>query len=138
VNTDVTAALRPVEEGLFSEDPPALLAGRCASCGSLRFPRRAVCADCQGAEIEAVALSTTGTLYTFTIVRMSPPGYLGETPYAIGVVELPEGLRVSATITAGDLEGLQIGDDVAFELITLVGGDEPVLSYAFRRQEPAV
>lgn len=137
MNPTATESTTAVEDGLFSQDPPALLAGRCAACGGLRFPRRAVCADCQGAEIEDVALSATGTLYTFTIVRMSPPGYLGETPYAIGIVELPDGLRVSATITAGDLDALQIGDDVAFELITLDGGDEPVVSYAFRRQEAA-
>jgi uncharacterized OB-fold protein len=137
VNAGAAQAVRPVEDGLFSQEPPALLAGRCRTCGGLRFPRRAVCADCQGSDIEEVALSATGTLYTFTIVRMSPPGYLGETPYAIGIVELPEGLRVSATITAPDLDALEIGDDVAFELITLTGGDEPVLSYAFRRQEEA-
>jgi uncharacterized OB-fold protein len=125
-----------VAEELLSLDPPALLSGRCRDCGALHFPRRQLCPECQGVAIDCHPLPGTGSLYTFTIVRMSPPGYIGETPYAIGVVELPApaGLRVAATITADELDSLQIGDDVAFELITLGSGEERVTSYAFRQR----
>lgn len=128
-------APRFVHDGLFVTDPPALLAGRCSECGALQFPQGEFCPECQGASIEATPLSARGSLYTFTIVRMRPPGYLGETPYAIGVVELPDGLRVESTVTAEDLDSLAIGDEVEFELITLGGEEDQVLSYAFRRRE---
>jgi uncharacterized OB-fold protein len=118
-----------VREGLFTDD--ALTGGRCAACGTLRFPIREVCPSCQHDVVEPVALSTTGTIYTFTVVRAAPPGYQGETPYAYGVVELPEGLRVTTTITADDLDAIAIGDHVAFELIAV--GD--VTSYAYRLTE---
>jgi uncharacterized OB-fold protein len=68
-------------------------------------------------------------------VRSAPPGYLGEIPYAIGVVELEESLRVSTTLLADDLSELAVGDQVEFELITL-GHDAPIISYAYRQVLP--
>lgn len=52
-------------------------------------------------------------LYSYTIARNRPPGnYVGPDPFqpfAIGLVELPEGLRILAPLTDCDLENLQIG-----------------------------
>jgi scaffold protein (connect acetoacetyl-CoA thiolase and HMG-CoA synthase) len=124
-----TTPLTPVREGLFTVDPPALIGGRCRACGTLRFPFLDVCPDCQSADCEQVALSTSGTIFTFTIVHMEPPGYLGETPYAYGVIELPEGLRVTTTLRAEHLDEIAIGDRCTFELIALGGA---VQSFAYR------
>ena len=123
----------PVAPGLLRVDPLALLGGACATCGALRFPRRPFCAVCQSDAIEERALATTGTVYTFTIVRAAPPGYVGEPPYAIGLVDLPDGLRVTTTLTADDLGELAIGDVVALELLPLGTGEDTLLSFAFRR-----
>jgi uncharacterized OB-fold protein len=130
--SSVTDPLRPVADGLFSVDPPALIGGQCASCGALSFPRRAWCPECQGSTIEEVALARTGVVYTFTIVHMVPPGYLGEAPYAYGVVELPEGLRVTTTLLADDLDAIEVGDPCSFELLELGAAAERVLSFAYR------
>jgi uncharacterized OB-fold protein len=129
-----SAAIAPVREGLFTVDPPALLAGRCGACGTLRFPAAEICPACQSVGSETVALSGTGTVFTFTVVHASPPGYLGEAPYAYGIVELPEGLRVTATLLAGDLGELAIGDQCTFELMTLTDeqSETALLSYAYR------
>jgi uncharacterized OB-fold protein len=116
----------PVRDALFSTDPPALLASRCRACGALRFPTAALCANCQSDAQDTVALAPEGELYTYTVVHAPPPGYKGETPYAVGVVELPDGLRVTSTILGDDLA---VGDRVRFELLQV--GD--VLSYAYRR-----
>ena len=124
MSVDVAA---PVFEGLFTAE--ALRGSRCTTCGALRFPYRDLCAACQSEAVEAVALSTEGTVHTFTIVRAAPPGYLGEFPYAFGVVELPEGLRVTTTLTADDLDAIAIGDACSFETIELPG---PLLSFAYR------
>jgi uncharacterized protein len=124
----------PVREGLFTVDPPALLAGSCAACGALHFPQRALCPECQSAEVSPLPMSGSGQIYTYTVVRMAPPGYVGEAPYAIGVVELTEPLRVAATLLADDLDELAIGDEVEFELLPL-GAEEPVLGYAYRKVE---
>jgi uncharacterized OB-fold protein len=131
----IDLAPSPVEAGLFTLEPPALLASCCNACGTLRFPAAAVCPTCRSRDVAHAPLATSGTIFTFSIVRSAPPGYLGTVPYAVGVVELPEGLRVTSTITADDLDAIAIGDAVAFELITLAGGATPVTAFAFRRAE---
>jgi len=131
--TEGGATATPVLPGILRLDPPALLAGRCSACGDLRFPATPLCAGCGGEEIESVALSPEGRLFTFSIVRMAPPGYEGEVPYAVGIVELPDGIRVEATIVAADLEALAVGDAVGFELLTVPGPNGPLVSFAYRR-----
>jgi uncharacterized protein len=121
--------IAPARKGLFTVDPPALIGGRCRVCGTLRFPAVDVCPGCQEADCDQVALSTSGTVFTFTVVRVAPRGYLGEAPYAYGVVELPEGLRVTTTLLAGDLAEMEIGVPCGFELMTL---GACVQSFAYR------
>ena len=96
------------------------------------FPRRQFCPECQRDTVEAVGLSTSGTVYTFTIVRMVPPGYRGEAPYAYGVIELPESLRLTSTLVADDLEAIDIGDPCEFTLLELGAGEDRVVSFAYR------
>lgn len=129
---DVAPRLPLVADGLFSVSPPQLTGGRCRGCGALTFPRRPLCPECQHDDIEPAGLSTAGTVYTFTIVRMAPPGYLGEAPYAYGVVELPDGLRVTTTLLADDLQEISIGDRCEFALLELGSGEDRVISYAYR------
>jgi uncharacterized OB-fold protein len=60
-------------------------------------------------------LSREGVLWTWTVQRFAPksppyqPPSRGFQPFAIGYVELPEGVRVEALIEADDLESLRIG-----------------------------
>jgi uncharacterized OB-fold protein len=114
-------------------ESPGLLGGKCPQCGTLQFPRRSTCPSCQSTDVAETKLSEIGTIFTFTIVHVRPPGYEGELPYAFGLVDLPEGLRVTSTLTAGDLESLAIGEEVRFELITLGTDGDCVLSYAYRQ-----
>jgi hypothetical protein len=133
--TSDSAVHPPVQEGLLTHTHSGLLGGGCGACGHSHFPRRPVCPDCQSADVSPKPLSTEGTIYTFTIVQSRPPGYVGETPYAFGIVELPERLRVTTTLTADSLDELAIGDPVSFELVTLTNADgAPVSSFAFRQE----
>jgi uncharacterized OB-fold protein len=67
-----------------------------------------------------VELSGEGTLWTWTVQRFAPksPPYLpppgGFTPFVLGYVELPEGLRVAAVLEVGVeyLDRLAIGTAV--------------------------
>ncbi|MEU6195931.1 OB-fold domain-containing protein [Streptomyces sp. NPDC047061] len=99
-----------------------LRGSRCAGCAVAAYPARPGCPRC-GGPAEPVLLSATGTLWTWTVQRYPPksPPYVppaaGFTPYTVGYVELPEGVRVLAaldirpedaeigmpvTVTAGD------------------------------------
>lgn len=87
-----------------------LESGKCTKCGAIALPPRLVCAECGGREFETVTLSGRGTLQTFTIIRIPPEGFGDQAPYAIGIVELEEGVRLMAQITDCDVEQLGVGD----------------------------
>ena len=89
-----------------------LEAKKCVKCGFVCFPRRLVCPKCGAVEFETVNLSGKGKLVTFTIIRVAPEGFTDQAPYAVGIVELSEGIRVMGQITDCDPETLKTGDDL--------------------------
>jgi hypothetical protein len=48
----------------------------------------------QFSEIEALGSDSRGTLYSFTRVHVAPGAFRGDTPYAIGIVDLDDGPRL--------------------------------------------
>ncbi len=125
-----------VREGLFTAThPPALLGSRCSHCGSVLFPRADTCTYCATEHPESIELSRRGALWAWTAVTASPPGYLGDVPYGIGVVELPEGVRVIGRLTESDPSALVAGQQMELRTVVLsragTADDEEVVTYAF-------
>jgi len=133
-------ATRMVKEGLFvDEDPPSLLGSRCALCGAYHFPRHDTCTYCAAEETRPAALSRTGRLWAWTAVTAAPPGYAGETPYGVGVVELPEGIRVITRLTESDPATLSLGCPMELRIMPLHRDAEGihVRTYAFAPVPPS-
>lgn len=84
---------------------------RCADCGARAFPPRRICVACLGTDLAATPLPTAGTLYSFSTVHVSSAR---ETPYVLGYVDLPDGVRV-LTEVVGDGE---LACDLPVELVT--------------------
>ncbi|MEW5865564.1 MAG: OB-fold domain-containing protein [Bacillota bacterium] len=81
---------------------PMMYAYKCTACGKLYHPSRAVCRECGGREFEEIPLEGEGTLLTYTRVYALPEGYMK--PWiAFGIVEFPNGLRVSGQMATDDL-----------------------------------
>ena len=89
-----------------------LEAARCKKCGTVHFPPRLICNNCKSKDFETVKLSDTGKLATFTIIRVGPSKFSQETPYAVGIVELNEGVKITAQIADADLDTLKIGQNI--------------------------
>lgn len=128
-----------VRPGLFevTDDPagaPCLLGTRCEECGKHFFPRRARCATCFSRRVIGVRLSRTGRVESATAVRMAPTEYLGEVPYALGQVRLPEGVLVLAQLTGKDPGSWQVDEPVELvvEPIFVREDRTAVLGYRFR------
>jgi uncharacterized OB-fold protein len=123
-----------VRAGLFRDgDPPALLASRCANCGKTSFPRSDTCPYCATEDPAPVELSGPGRLWAWTAVTAPPPGYGGAVPYGIGVVELPEGIRVIGRLTENDPAVLRADQVMELQVVPLSSDDDgnDVVSYAF-------
>ncbi len=93
----------PFYEGIFEQDARGgrLLGNKCKSCGKVFFPKAQFCFNCFDKGMEEVGLSRRGKLYSYTIGRMASTHF--RPPYAVGLVDLPEGVRVFAPlIMTGD------------------------------------
>jgi len=121
----------PVREGLFTDDH--LVGGRCGACDRYHFPRTGTCPYCSSSDTADAALSPTGTLWGWTAVTASPPGYRGEVPFGFGVVQLPEGVRVITRLTEADPARLTFGMPVRLRAVPLHTDEEGriVTTYAF-------
>jgi uncharacterized OB-fold protein len=71
---------------------------RCGGCGLAVFPRGAGCPSCLSADLAALPLSSVGTLYSYTTVHVAPANL--QTPYVVGYVDFPEGVRVFGKVRA--------------------------------------
>jgi uncharacterized OB-fold protein len=123
-----------VREGLFTDgDAPSLLGSHCRHCGATLFPRTDHCGYCATPDPDRVELSRTGTLWAWTAVTSPPPGYQGEVPFGIGVVELPEGVRVIARLTESDPAELRSGQPMSLHVVPLHtdGEGRDVVTFAF-------
>ena len=116
----------PVGENLFvlpkvSEDaPPSLIGSQCRACGEVFFPSRICCRRCTEENMETTFLSRTGTLYSFSSINVPPPHFIGEVPYLVGTVELPQGEKIQSLLTGCDFKALEIGMEM--ELVIEVAG----------------
>src|SRR5437763_14569065 len=121
-----------VHQGLFTTEP-RLIGVRCAACGRHLFPRGPLCPYCVSDAVDEAHLSPNGTLWMWTAVTASPPGYQGEVPYGFGVVELPEGVRVISRLTEPDPSALTFGQSVTLQLVRLHTDDDgnDVVTWAF-------
>ena len=134
----------PAVEGWFTMDPdePRLLGGRCTSCGTVVFPRRApACPNpsCAGTDLVEVELGRRGRLWSYATNHYPPPEpYVTPEPfepYTVAAVELAEERMVVLGLLAKgvDAAGLSVGQDVVLGLDTLFEDDERVyVSWVWR------
>ncbi len=89
-----------------------LEAGKCSGCGQISFPPRLVCPSCKGRKFETVKLSEEGKLITYTVVRVASDKFSKETPFAVGIVELNDGVRITTQLADVDPDELKTGQKV--------------------------
>jgi uncharacterized OB-fold protein len=137
---DMTAQI-PVAEGLFAGSGPSanLIGSRCRGCGSHYFPRSLSCRNphCPAKDVAEVLLSRRGRLYSFTLQGYRPPPLFkmdSWSPYVIGSVELPEGLRVMGMLTGTAHDDIRIGMavDLVIEPLYRDESGRDVMTYKFK------
>jgi len=114
-------------------EPALSLSGsRCSPCGNVAYPAAAGCQRCGSSDLVSVELATRGTVWAHTVQRFAPksPPYVppaeGFAPFAVGYVDLPDGVKVEAV-----LEATRVDDpaELVDARVTLVA-TEPVPRFA--------
>jgi uncharacterized OB-fold protein len=86
-----------------------LMAGKCLKCGKIHLPPRPLCDNCYSQEFEWVQISGKGKLATYTIIHVAPQQFQPLAPYAVGIIELENNLKIPGMIQGLTQEQLKIG-----------------------------
>jgi uncharacterized OB-fold protein len=106
---------------------------KCQECGKICFPPRLICPKCHSREFESIRLSDEGTIYTYTVIRVPPSQFKDESPYAVAVVELEDGARITAQVADCAFEELEIGKRVRIEFRKIQeDGEAGILCYGYK------
>ena len=98
-----------------------LLLQRCAGCRSFWFPPSVLCPECLGTDWRWVPAGGRGRIHSFVVFhRVYHPGFAGEVPYVVAVVELEEGPRLTSNVVGCEARAVRSGMpvEVVFEDVT--------------------
>jgi len=108
-------------------------AEKCSNCGKIFFPPRLICNECSSKTFDKIVLSDEGVVKTYTIIRVAPTNFIDEVPYAVGIVELSDGLSTMMQITDCDAEDISIGMPVKIEFRKVQSeGEAGILMYGYK------
>ena len=107
--------------GIDADGRPALIGGRCGTCGRAAFPMAAACPGCGDADRWcAVELGRRATLRSWTVARVAPTGF--PAPHVIGALLLAEGVHLVARLDVAEDETQALRSGLAMALTTRVLG----------------
>lgn len=92
-----------------------LMAARCLKCGKIHMPPRPLCDNCFSQDFEWVSVSGKGKLLTYTVISVAPHQFQSLTPYAVGIVQLENGLKIPGMIQGITQEQLKIDMDLTLD-----------------------
>ena len=107
----------PLVEDAFTETAEGgrLLGTKCRKCGQVFFPKVRACLSCFNEDMEDIVLSRRGKLYSYTIGRMPSLHFLP--PYAVGFIDMPEGVRIFAPLKLEESEYPQLRIGMEMEVV---------------------
>lgn len=104
-----------------------LLIKRCNACKKPYFYPRDRCPRCWSSDTAWIEAAGTGTVYTFTVVYANDlPPFRDRVPYVVAVVDLDEGVRMTATIEGCPPEDVRCDMGVRVEFRDEQRDDETV------------
>ncbi|MBC8496338.1 MAG: Zn-ribbon domain-containing OB-fold protein [Anaerolineales bacterium] len=117
-----------------------LMGARCKACDTLYLPPRPMCTECYRDDMNWAELPENGKLIAFTTIHIAPTamleaGYGRDNPYVSGIVELENGLAISAQIMGLDAakpEEIKIGTALKAEYVERGEGEANKTFLAFR------
>ena len=92
-----------------------LEAARCKTCGKVFFPPRLICDKCKGREFERFNMKRSGKVVTHTVIRTPSDEFSGEAPFAVAIIQMDDGARLTTQIADVDFDEIKIGMPVKLE-----------------------
>lgn len=108
-----------------------LIVKTCHDCGQAHHYPRALCPHCFSPNVDWIACTGRGEIYSFSVMRRAGP------PYAIAYVRLAEHVSLMTNIIDCDLDGIRIGQAVEVVFKASDGGPPVPMFRLSARSAPA-
>lgn len=95
-----------------------LMAGKCIKCGKIHLPPRPLCDNCYSKLFEWMRVDGKGKLVTYTVINVAPAQFQAFAPYAVGIVEFENGLKIPGMIQDVSQQELKIGMELTLDFGT--------------------
>jgi uncharacterized OB-fold protein len=105
----------------------------CKKCGKWFFPPRLICDACKSRDLEKRAMQRTGKILTHTVVRVPPKPFADQAPYAVAVIEMDDGPRLTAQVVEWQEGQLATGQKVRLEFRKIYDdGQAGMINYGYK------
>jgi len=111
-----------------------LMGLRCNRCRKITAPPRSLCSHCGNSDLVWTELSGKGRLVTYTVIHIAPVQFQAFAPYAIGIVELGDGVRLPGMIRDVRFENLKVGMELLVDFETTIPSEWPQWPRYFFRE----
>ncbi len=111
-----------------------LIGSRCLQCGEVFFPMRVICPKCRRkGKLEDIQFSGNGKIHSYSIIHTPTDEFKSISPYAVAIIELEEGAKITSQIVDCNIDEIEIGQEVELVFRKIrEEGDEGVISYGYK------
>lgn len=102
-----------------------LMGAKCNKCGDILVPPRPICPKCFSSNLSWIQLENRGKLLTYTVIHVAPGMFQHMVPYAMGIIELKNGVRLPGIIQGVKHEDLKIGMELEVDFDTKIPSTWP-------------
>ena len=108
-----------------------IIGSKCKDCSALFFPSRTKCTKCKSEEVDDYIFKGIGEIHSYSIIYFPPSGFERQVPYAIAIIKLEEGLKITGQIV--DFEKIELGMKVESCVRKLyVDGEKGIIHYGIK------
>jgi len=102
-----------------------LMGVKCNKCGNIFVPPRATCPKCLSTDLSWTPLKNRGKLITYTIIHIAPEKFQHMAPYAFGIIEIEDNVRIPGIIQDIKHEDIKVGMELEVDFDTNVSTTWP-------------
>ena len=102
-----------------------LMVATCTQCRNVLLPPKPMCTKCFSTNLKWIELEGGGKLVSYTVIHVAPEQFQDMTPYAVGIVEFENGLRIPGMIRDINLEEIRIGMNLKIDFDTSASSQWP-------------
>jgi uncharacterized protein len=111
-----------------------LIGSKCLQCGEVFFPVRVICPKCRRkGKLKDMKFSGMGKIHSYSIINTPTDEFKVIAPYAVAIIELEEGAKITSQIVDCNNDDIEISHEVELVFRKIKEeGDDGVITYGYK------